>query len=444
MKLIAQIDIQFYRSIKDSKIKGINELNIFSGKNDVGKSNILKALDLFFNKSETNFLEDFNKERLLAVRQESVKGKQFIKIQITFKNSGNYSTLPDSFIVTKSWDRAGNLIGIPKDNFDTLVKRNKFSPRSIDISRRTLTGFLNKIRYTYVPAIRDESVCKNILGTDRTVDHDALNGEYEKNKDKRPKTLDEWQKMFQEIYPRTTYDQPGRSTLGLFEEIGEFAEAIRVFDRHPKYFAGEAADVFSYIMGIANEFVVRETTRSTDFKFSLEKEFMFRYPGLCKHCGFQICVCPTIPEATVGRMSKELAVDDFQKLFSLVPKKMEKKAEEISASILSKAGGVEGILSKFPFDRGETNSCLIQLCLTLADLTISTNPEASKTFRSIALTASSSQSLPGSSLSSSKIEEAIDKLKEILPEFINEIKNLPDIQKPVMTSVIGELMKKHG
>lgn len=156
MKIIEQINIQYYRSIKDEKVKSVSELNIFSGKNDVGKSNVLKALDLFFNKNETNFLEDFNKERLQEVRQDSVKGKQFIKIQITFLNPGNYSTLPEKFTVSKSWDRLGYLIGIPKDNFDTLVRRNKFNPRSIDISRRTLTGFLNKIRYTYVPAIRDD------------------------------------------------------------------------------------------------------------------------------------------------------------------------------------------------------------------------------------------------------------------------------------------------
>lgn len=156
MKIIDQINIQYFRSIKDEKVIAINELNIFSGKNDVGKSNVLKALDLFFNKKETNFLEDFNKERLQEVRQESVKGKQFIKIQITFLNPGSYGTLPEKFVVSKSWDRLGNLIGTPKDNFEELTRRKKFFPRSIDISRRTLTGFLNKIRYTYVPAIRDD------------------------------------------------------------------------------------------------------------------------------------------------------------------------------------------------------------------------------------------------------------------------------------------------
>ena len=157
MKIIKQINIQYYRSLKDEKIKNLNEANIFSGKNDVGKSNVLKALDLFFNKKETNFLEDFNKERLKEVRRESVKGKQYIKIEITFLNPGNYKTLPNEFNVTKTWDRTGNVSGILKDNFDYLMRKGKFNPRSIDISRRTLTGFLNKIRYTYVPAIRDDN-----------------------------------------------------------------------------------------------------------------------------------------------------------------------------------------------------------------------------------------------------------------------------------------------
>ena len=59
--------------------------------------------------------------------------------------------------------------------------------------------------------------------------------------------LNEWQLMFQEIYPRESDDR-WRSTIGLFEELGELAEAIRVFDKYPMYFLGEAADIFSYLM----------------------------------------------------------------------------------------------------------------------------------------------------------------------------------------------------
>jgi NTP pyrophosphatase (non-canonical NTP hydrolase) len=300
-------------------------------------------------------------------------------------------------------------------------------------------------KYPYVcPYCRkcphDESICKNIHG-EKTVDHKSLKNFYIKNQNKKPKTLDEWQLMFQEIYPRSTYDDNSRSILGLFEEIGEFAEAFRVFDRHPKYFAGEAADVFSYLMGVANEHAIRQKVKNPDYTFSFGKEFILRYPGLCKHCGFHICVCPTIPEATVGRMSKELDIENFQNMFSLNPKKYEKKAEEISDNILNSLGGIEGILKKFPFDRGEINSALIQLCLILSDLTIIANPEVAKTFRSIALTTSSSQSLAGASFSSSEIDTALEKLKKILPEFINEIQNIPELQKPIITSVIGQLLK---
>jgi len=87
--------------------------------------------------------------------------------------------------------------------------------------------------------------------------------------------------MFDAIYERDVNDlNSGRSTLGLFEELGELAEAVRVFEKHPKYFAGEVADVFSYIMGIANECGLK---RQMDDKppFDFESEFLLRYPGIC-------------------------------------------------------------------------------------------------------------------------------------------------------------------
>jgi AAA15 family ATPase/GTPase len=156
MILITKINIEYFRSLKSVSIKGINHLNIFSGKNDIGKSNVLKALDIFFNNPKIQFSEDYNKERLSEVRQGSIKGKQFIKITLEFKNTGTYPTLPKVFTVSKSWDRQGNLFERYKDNFDSLQKRNLIQAEKIPTARRSLTQFLNKIRYTYVPAIRDE------------------------------------------------------------------------------------------------------------------------------------------------------------------------------------------------------------------------------------------------------------------------------------------------
>jgi NTP pyrophosphatase (non-canonical NTP hydrolase) len=152
----------------------------------------------------------------------------------------------------------------------------------------------------------DDGKCKTIRGTARTVDKPALKKAYEANKSLQPSGIDEWQDMFQEIYPRRAGDwNTARSTQGLFEELGELAEAVRVFDRYPKYFVGEAADVFSYLMGIANEHRMRKE-QEEDQSFSLEAEFIKRYPGLCVQCGYEVCVCPHVPEATIGRMAKEL------------------------------------------------------------------------------------------------------------------------------------------
>ena len=55
MHLIDSIEIHYFRSIYKITLKKINSLNILSGINDVGKSNVLKALNLFFN-NETVYL----------------------------------------------------------------------------------------------------------------------------------------------------------------------------------------------------------------------------------------------------------------------------------------------------------------------------------------------------------------------------------------------------
>lgn len=152
MKIIDKVEINFYRSLKKVVIRDINDLNIFSGKNDTGKSNILDALNLFFSKSNCDFILDYNKERLDEVRK-SIKGKQFISISVHFIKPVGYKTLPDKFKVTRTWDRTGNILE-EKDNLDSLSKINKV-PSKLTTARRILTGYLNKIKFIHVPAIRD-------------------------------------------------------------------------------------------------------------------------------------------------------------------------------------------------------------------------------------------------------------------------------------------------
>ena len=158
--------------------------------------------------------------------------------------------------------------------------------------------------------------CKTVIGTQQSVDHGALRRKYSENQKSKPRRINEWQTMFHRIYPRTPDDQ-FRSVVGLFEELGELAEAVRVFDRYPKYFVGEAADVFSYLMGLANEYSIHQKIEG-QAPFDLEAEFLKRYPGLCVQCGYQVCICPLVPESTVGRMAKELELESADELLRLI------------------------------------------------------------------------------------------------------------------------------
>ena len=94
--LITKIEISSFRSIEKISIP-VTEINVFSGSNDIGKSNILKAINLFFN-SQTDFLkplkfdDDYNKvSRAKALR--SSKMKQLIKIRLYINPPSSYKTL---------------------------------------------------------------------------------------------------------------------------------------------------------------------------------------------------------------------------------------------------------------------------------------------------------------------------------------------------------------
>lgn len=101
--MIEKIEIQYFRSIYRATITGVSDINVLTGKNDVGKSNVLRALNLFFNncivsEGDYNFLQNYNLKRLEEVRKDTIKGKQFIQIKITFVRGKQYEkTLPEKF-----------------------------------------------------------------------------------------------------------------------------------------------------------------------------------------------------------------------------------------------------------------------------------------------------------------------------------------------------------
>ena len=78
-------------------------------------------------------------------------------------NRASYKTLPPTFAISKTWDRDGNLTEKFKDNFDSLVRNNIIQNEKLKTALSSLTKLLNKIRFTYVPAIRDEQFFSDLL-----------------------------------------------------------------------------------------------------------------------------------------------------------------------------------------------------------------------------------------------------------------------------------------
>lgn len=167
MQLIKAIEIRYLRSIHRLKVPSTGNLTIFSGANDVGKSNILKALNLFFNnhvdwEEIIDFYQDFSYRRMAEVRRNSIKGRQFIRIDLTFNRPNNYKkSLPEVFTVTRIWFR-DSIFPQETNNLESLNRKNKI-PGSLETARRMLSQFLNRVRFEYVPAIRDREFFQYVL-----------------------------------------------------------------------------------------------------------------------------------------------------------------------------------------------------------------------------------------------------------------------------------------
>ena len=269
-------------------------------------------------------------------------------------------------------------------------------------------------------APHDEVACKLVRGTASTVDHPEIARLYRENWASRPTDLNEWQNMFQKIYPRALTDR-GRSTVGLLEELGELAEAVRVAETHPKYFLGEAADTFSYIMGIANEHTIR-LAMEQEKSFSFQDEFISRYPGLCFQCGFAVCACPSIPSATIGRMAKEIDIGPEESPFMTSMQGFSDEGRVISRQVLELQGGYSGLSTQLPLDRGDANHALVLLCNGIADAVEKAGPDLANSLRAEAFKIGTSARSAGTPRATQNVDKLLRSLSEAWAKLTNDQK----------------------
>jgi predicted ATP-dependent endonuclease of OLD family len=150
MKLITNIRIEGFRSIREANIALDADLTAFAGLNNSGKSNVLRALNAFFN-DETDSDEPLNVDRDYFRPDLLKKKRKRIRISIKFE-------LPESFKFRKGLDAAKTLLS--GDTFTVTKEWVRDNPlpafflndRPLDLNeRQTLASFLQLIKYRYVP-----------------------------------------------------------------------------------------------------------------------------------------------------------------------------------------------------------------------------------------------------------------------------------------------------
>jgi len=151
MRIIDKVDINYFRSISSLSMSACRDVNVIAGPNDAGKSNILKALNLFFNNevephSDFEFLRDLNHAREDEAR--AAKGRMTIWVKIHFNNFLKWKSLPAKFYVKRSWNRYDER---PTDTYPD------------DVPPTTMGRFLNKLRYHYIPAVRGREIYGDLL-----------------------------------------------------------------------------------------------------------------------------------------------------------------------------------------------------------------------------------------------------------------------------------------
>ena len=148
---IKSVEINKFRSLKKIKCD-FADISVFVGRNDAGKSNILKALNLFFNGElesgkKLNFNDDFN------YGSHAKKKADEISIKVTFSLPSSYLKNGKYLVWEKKWRTDGEVrFERETDYFYGLSEDGKKLKIAAKANVRSL---LDRINYIYVPAVRD-------------------------------------------------------------------------------------------------------------------------------------------------------------------------------------------------------------------------------------------------------------------------------------------------
>ncbi len=152
---ITKVDIRNFRSVRNLSLSP-GKLAVLVGKNDSGKSNILRALNLFFN-GRTMPADDLDFEVDHNVFNTPNRRAKEISIKLEIELPEAYRATNGDYVV---WERRWRSEGLVHDEYSG--RRRIAGPRggkaveTVDIPKQSNAhALLRNINFVYVPAIKD-------------------------------------------------------------------------------------------------------------------------------------------------------------------------------------------------------------------------------------------------------------------------------------------------
>ncbi|NHT77776.1 AAA family ATPase [Rhizobiaceae bacterium CRRU44] len=155
MQLIKKIEINYLRSLYQATLVNVGDLNVIFGRNDSGKSNVLRALNLFFNDridpyTDLDFELDVSDVR--PGQAKKTKSRLAIWIKITFNVPPNYQkSLGEEITVRRQWNR------------DATMTERVWPPDLSSGQLAQVTKLMNRIDFTYIPGIKDNTIYADLI-----------------------------------------------------------------------------------------------------------------------------------------------------------------------------------------------------------------------------------------------------------------------------------------
>lgn len=258
----------------------------------------------------------------------------------------------------------------------------------------------------------DTDKCEEARARPNPLSWSALEKKGKERAEDRPKTLGAWQRMFAVIYPIGPVEDYGAAFARCTEELGELAEALRVFAVAPGYFLSEAADVFAWLMHLVNLMERKQGLSAFQRGRLLENTLWRAYPDKCNECDNPLCTCPPVLQSTLGRIAHDVPPGrgSFKEGGALIPPDEVLRLFELGSRSIKLGNEVHVVTPELISEIHQFAKKMLQSATESKDLQHSVNSRMIEVLRQLEQLASAQR------VTQESVDELLQAIEQMTPE----------------------------